>query len=713
MNTQISKIAFIISSLLTSSWALAETTKSAEDNNDELTDIEIVTVTGRPNLFGALKADTPLLETARSVSIETAEQFIEKGALTLDDTLTYSAGVVGETFGFSTRGDFIQVRGFDAFEYRDGMQSLSGNYNNTRPEVYTLEQVEVLKGPASVLFGPGSPGGIVNIVTKRPDVDLDNEAVFELGSFDRKQISLDVSADLSGDNSWLGRFVGIYRDSDTQIEQVQDDSIVLAPSLTYRMDDDTQFTLLFDYTKRESDSAHQFLPLSGTINPHPSGQQISNTVYLGEPGFNRFDTESFAVTFLAEHRIDDVWSLDMSSRYRDGESEYRQTWVSFTGAGNPRIDANGNGARSWYAVNGFSDQFQIDVRARANFDTGEAEHQLLIGASHQAIDNRNDLANIYGWDFSQGFPNPVGGVLNVFNPQYGFTAELPPLSRGAEAEDDILGLYIHDQISWNNWIVNMGVRFDSAESDNGSERADDNEASISASVLYQFDNGLSPYINYSESFRPVPGSVRNENGETTEQLLKPQEGEQVEVGLKYQPVGTRHFISLAWYDIELSNLPNPQALPNTFVQQLGVSSVTGVELEASANFDHWQVELNMALNDSEDPDGNQRSSIPEQQASLWTSYRPGGDLDGLTLGSGLRYVGQSESSALAANGFFTITTPSYTVMDLMASYRWDNWLAQLNVRNLGNREYYTTCLARGDCYPGEERNVVARLSYQF
>ena len=677
--------------------------------SDTESDIEVVEVIGQPNLFGALKSNTPLLETARSVSIETFDQFIEKGALTLDDTLNYSAGVVGDTFGFSTRGDFIKVRGFDAFEYRDGMQSLSGNYNNTRPELYTLEQVEVLKGPASVLFGPGSPGGIVNIVTKRPNANARNEVAIELGSFDRQQIAVDVSGNHS-DGKLLTRFVGLYRDSDTQISEVNDDSIVLAPSFTLAIDDVTKVSLLFDYTKRKSNAAHQFLPLTGTLRPLENGQFTDPTAYLGEPGFNQFDTESMAVTLLAEHQLNDVWSLDLSSRYRDGESTYRQTWIAFLGTGTPRVDANGFGARSWFKSDGFSTQFKVDFRARAQFSTVDADHSLLIGASHQTIDNRTDRSFLGGVDFTTF--QPVGGITNVLSPITGNMPLLPDISRGLETEDNITGFYIHDQIEYLDWLVNLGARFDDVENSLGDNADGENAISVSASIMYQFDSGISPYINYSESFTPVPGI-----DDLTQRALKPQEGEQVELGVKFQPTGSNHFVSAAYFEIDLSNLANPNALTaggNGISQQEGISSVDGLEIESIFNFEQVSLELNYTSLDSATPDGFQRDSIPEEQASIWASYRPVA-LDNLTLGGGIRYVGASQSTDLLATqtGFLTIDTPSYTVFDLHLGYKWNAWNAYLNVRNATDKHNFTTCLARGDCYPGEQRGVTARVTYQF
>lgn len=214
-------------------------------------DDRTIVITGTLTDFGATKSDTPIVETARSISIETEQDFEEKGAQSLDDALTYSAGVTAEPFGFSTRGDFAQVRGLDAPEYRDNLQYLFGFYNTTRQDLYTLEQIEVLKGPASVLYGAGSPGGIINVVTKRPHGVTEGEVRFEYGSFNRKQIATDINIAIPGaEEEAQFRFVGLLRDADTQIDEVGDEKFVLAPALTLRPGLGTEVTILANYPAR-------------------------------------------------------------------------------------------------------------------------------------------------------------------------------------------------------------------------------------------------------------------------------------------------------------------------------------------------------------------------------------------------------------------------------------------------------------------------------
>lgn len=681
--------------------------------------MEEVIVSGTMSRYSALKSDTPIMETARSVSIETIGQVIDKGALVLDDTFTYSAGVTGEVYGFATRGDWVTVRGLDVPQYQDSLQSLFGNYNNTRPHIYTLEQVEILKGPASVLYGKGSPGGIVNVVSKRPREEAAHEIVFDYGSFDRAQVAFDSTGKLDDAGQWLYRVVGVYRDADTQVDYVEDDQVVLAPSLTYRPGDDTNITLLLNYTDTESDTAAQFLPLYGTLYDAPNGRHIDSSTYTGEQDFNRYDAETKSVTLLADHQFNEVWGMEVTARYTDAKADYQQAWTSFIGGDryvyNPdgSLYKGGTVPRTFYRNDSTSEQLAVDARLRASFDTGALSHEVLMGVQYQdvTLGEAGYYAFALGYDFATGGPDATFGDrywLNVFNPRYG---NVPPKSQldslytvSPDSTSEDRGIYINDQISLDAWRITLGLRYDESESDSGTMEQEDDALSGAVGVLYQFDNGLAPYVSYATSFEPVIG----DNGDDDNpQPLDPQEGEQVEYGIKYQPKDFPAMVTLAWFDIEQSNLSDPQSLPNVVEQQSGKATFQGLELEAQMQFGDVSVELNASKIDTETADGFQVDSIPEKQASTWVQYQPGGALDGFKIGGGLRYLGKRYG------GQDIIETPSITLVDLMVGYEFGHWDLSLNARNAGDREYYGSCLARGDCFPGDERTIVGRVSYRF
>jgi iron complex outermembrane receptor protein len=701
--------------------AHAQAASDQEDSEDD----DVIVVTGQVSTFGATKSDTPILETSRSVSVITSEEWRERGALTLDDTLNYSAGVVGDTFGFSTRGDFPRVRGLNVPEYLDNIQVLFGFYNNARSDIYTLEQVEVLKGPASVLYGQGSPGGIINTVSKRAGPDaIGGEVFVEYGTYDRAQISGDVGMDLSGDGRITGRVVGLYRDAGTQVDFVNDDAIVIAPSLTFD-DGRTVATILANYTDRRSDTAHQFLPLSATacvsddvtvsepnICAGNISQEVNPSLYVGEPGFNRYDTESFSLTGLLEHRFNDALSFVATGRYRDNSADYRQTWISFLGTGNPRLLPDGTAiGRSWYHAPASSNQFAIDARIRAKFETGPVEHEILAGVNYQTIDTLLEAGFLYARPTS----------FNVFNPVYD-GSEIPAQAlfdavRGKSINEiDSTGYYINDQMTIGDLVLNAGVRFDELETGNGTTSQDDDATSFSFGALYRTPIGLNPYVNYSESFQAVIG-----NDSVTSEPLLPQEGEQIEVGVKFQPPGTRTYVTLAYFDIEQSNLPNPAGLPNAPSQQEGVAKIDGFELEAQTVLGDIFLEGAFSVIDTADPDGVRFPSVPEVQGSAWASWRPSsGPLAGFQLGGGVRFAEGNESTGtafLAANGFaptpVLIETDGYTVFDGLLGYNFDRYSITLNARNIFDTEYYGTCLARGDCFPGEGRTIQLRAGMRF
>ena len=434
--------------------------------------LEEVVVTGTLSQYSALKSDDAILEIARSISIETEQQIIDKGALTLADALTYSAGVYGRSFGFATRVDSVKVRGLEVPQYQDSLQSLFGNYNNARPDIYTLEQVEVLKGPASVLYGQGSPGGIVNVVSKRPKAEAATEIVAEYGSFDHKELAVDSTGKMTSGGDWLYRMVALYRDADTQVDYVDENTVVLAPSITWRPTEDTDITALVNYRKTESDTAAQFLPVEGTLLPAANGKKIDASTYYGEPDFNQYNTETKSLTLLANQRLSEAWLLEATARYTDGNADYQQAWGDFYGGSERFVYApdgsllgDGTVSRTFYRNDQESKQLAADIRFKADFSTGLFDHNVLIGGQYQNI--KNTAAGYYL--LFQGYPtaaNPSGGAgsINVFAPVYGDGLDQGLLDAAyvevGETEADSAGLYINDQIAFNNWRFTAGtVRF--------------------------------------------------------------------------------------------------------------------------------------------------------------------------------------------------------------------------------------------------------------
>ncbi|WP_053980363.1 TonB-dependent siderophore receptor [Marinagarivorans algicola] len=705
-------LGLVISALIGSAHttaAEAQATIKANAQTINAQTIEEVLVVGELGLYSATKSNTPIMETSRSISIETREQLRDKGVMRLDEAYTYSAGVLGETFGLATRGDWVRVRGLNVPQYQDSLQSLFGNYNNARAEVYTLEQVEILKGPASVLYGKGSPGGIVNIVSKRPQTETQHEMIAEAGSFNHKQVAVDSTGAINKTGTLLYRAVGVYRDSDTQVDFVDDNTVVIAPSLTWQPNDETRISLLANYTKTRSDTAAQFLPLYGTLLPTSNGQSIASDVYLGEPDFNQYDTNTHSLTLIAEHSINETWGLSFTARATDASVDYQQAWHAFLGGERYNYAQFPDDLipRSFYRSEASSKQFAGDLRLSGQLTTGSIEHSLLIGGQYQNVRTEDDSA--YAWALGFNSANPTLSDrtywLNPFAPVYGNIPNEATLQTywvdAPEHQYKDAGLYISDHITWGPWNLNAGVRYDSISANEGTSTQDDHAVSTSVGVLYETAIGLRPYINWAESFEPVIGG----NGNTQNPApLNPQEGEQTEIGVKYQPSGRQAYVTLAYFDIEQSNLNDPQALAGAIQQQSGMAKIDGIELESLMLFGDFNWELNLTKLNTVDTNGNTFASVAHKQASTWLGYRQAA---GFKAGVGVRYVGQS------FDGADNHRTPAYTLTDLMLGYSYSQWDFSLNIKNASNKQYYSTCLARGDCFTGKERMAVGRIGYTF
>ncbi|MEQ9314413.1 MAG: TonB-dependent receptor, partial [Henriciella sp.] len=513
------------------------------------------------------------------------------------------------------------------------------------------------------------------------------------------------------DGKLLFRMVGLYRDTGTQVEQVDEQTTVLMPSLSWLPTPDTTFTLIGLFQDTNSDTAAQFIPIKGTLEPLDDGTYLDWNLYAGEPGFNRYNTNSQQVTLLGEHRINEYLSLEGTALWRSGEADYHQAWPAFIGGTRYLNDVLATDvftdttvARTFYQGDNTFDQLAGDVRVRANFETGILEHDLLAGVQYQDVETDANSSYFFAGGALTG---DFRYVLDLKNPVYTGAPDqsaMDAIYNDAPTQNvQDLGLYVSDQISLGDWRFTLGVRSDNVENESGGASQDDDALSTSFGILYRFDNGFAPYASYSESFETVVGTDLAGN------QLEPEEARQYEVGFKYEPRGIPGLITAAYYDIEISNLPNPNSLPGNAAQQQGISTLKGFEVEGRLQFDQVFIQAAASTIDAENPNGFKLAAIPENQASIWTTWRPDGALEGFKAGAGIRYVGETVSE----NGTLRYVTPDYTLGDLMVGYEWEHWDLAVNARNVTDEEYLTGCLTRGDCFPGLRRTVVANLRYKF
>lgn len=677
------------------------------------------------------KSDTPLREIPQSVSVVGAQQIRDQGAQTYQEALRYVPGVIADGYGFDSRADSSFVRGTEAAEFLDGLKRTFNYYVYTyKIDPYFMERIEVLRGPPSVLYGQAPVGGIVNSVSKRPQEEDYREVTVEYGSFDWMTVKTDMTGKLTEDGKWTYRLVGALRDADTQVDYVPNDHMALSPSITYKPVAGTSITLLGHFQNDDSGSTQQFLPHVGTRFPGPSGI-IPFDRFVGEPGFDRYDTDVKSGSLFVDHKFDETFRLRSNVRYTDVHNVYDTYYPAFFYGqelvdpyfpySDPQMEtmrrAKGEGIAD-------TSQWNTDTNLEAKFDTGAIRHKVVGGVdfSHFTSSQRSGEAislnpfNVY--DPVYGQPETLGIPqydVNGYIVGYDIVSSIPIQFVDHQTINQT-GVYVQDQIKLGNWIAVLGARHDwlhqDSTTDNPYEGSSDavdqrNEATTyRAGLMYEFSFGLTPYVSYAQSFVPVIG--RKEGGGA----FDPQEGEMYEVGFKYQPPGTSFMLNGAVYDITESNRlasgPNP-----LFSIQSGEVSIRGFEIEAVGNVtEHLKIVGGYSFTDAEYTGGDQKGfrveSVPEHMASLWAMYSFDEPvLKGWSVGAGVRYIGSSW------DGYDELKTPPVGLVDAMIAYDAGQWRWSLNGTNLEDKEYLSTCLARGDCFRGNRRAVTTALTYRF
>lgn len=652
------------------------------------------------------KTDTPIVEVPRSVSVVTREQMEDRKVHNLNDALRYTAGVMSSGYGSDTRADWLRVRGFDPTQFLDGLPLPKGSYANPKQETWNLERIAVLRGPASSVYGQTPPGGLLDMVSLRPQAETSHEVEVQTGSYNHKQINFDTTGKVTDDGSVLYRVSGVVRDSNTAIDHVPDKRYNIAPSLTWNIDPDTHLTFLSQYTRDDTGITGQFLPLQGTKLASPVGK-ISHHKNLGDPDWEYYDRTYYALGYAFDHRFNDVWQFRQNLRYTKSDLSFQSLSV---GTGATAVDADGNISRSAGKVDEDISQFAVDNNFQADFNTGDIQHTLLLGLDHQRS-NTN-----YRWLFGDG------GTTNVVNPVYGGNIADPTFAFYDYGQKTFqTGLYAQDQMALDNWRFTLGGREDWIHTGtvfhNNNDLTStqrDHKFSSNVGLSYVFDNGFTPYLSYTESFQPASGATVSAT-----ESLKPTEGRQYEAGLKFQPPGTKALFTAAVFDIRQKNV---SVTENSITRQVGEIKVRGFELEATADVtDNLKLVGNYTYNDSEilkgDDKGNRMAQIPRNQATAWADYTwHTGPLAGFGAGAGVRYVGDTYGNT--ANTDFG-HVGSYTIYDASVHYDLGYLNSALkgaslavNANNLFNKDYLATCDGFW-CYYGDERRVTASVNYKW
>jgi len=666
----------------------------------------------------ATKTDTPILEIPQSINVVTAEQVQNQGARNLTQALRYTPGLnIG---GFTDRNsiaDEITSRGFAPTPlYFDGAYVPYAGSLGGAPQIdpYTLERIEVLKGPSSVLFGQNQPGGLINMVSKRPTSEARNQVRLGAGSYNRVNGAFDSSGPLDEQGEFAYRLIGLANKGNEQVDHTHSERTLLAPSLSWTPNEATSLTLLAQIQHDEGAPDYQSLPRVGSLDRGPNGERIDRNFYSGDSRYNDYRRDQLILGYELRHDFNDDLTLRSTARYIDIRDRYRGFYLrSFAsdGAGGTDYTRANRTKLDWRQHN---IAWTLDNNLEYTFATGALQHTALVGVDYRHFSRRYD-----GYNANNVLPVDLYGKNN-----YDTSSVVPTLDTRWDNTVRQTGLYVQDQIRLDQWVLTIGGRQDWAELDNkdllahsiASQR--DSKFTGRVGLTYLTSFGLAPYVSYSQSFLPSVGTEAPERGG---KAFEPTEGEQYELGVKYQP-WEKTLLTASLYQVKQKNVLTGDTEYPQYQAQDGEVRSRGVELELKTSLEAFDVLAAAGYIDSiytastYGDEGNRSEAQAPVSASLWVDYHvTAAGLDGLTVGGGARYTGRKPGDS--SNSF---DVPAYTVYD--ATLRYDlgrlqpslrGLQASLNVQNLFDRKYVSDCNYSFGCYYGQERVASVQMSYDW
>jgi len=643
----------------------------------------------------ASKTDTPLIETPRSVSVITADEMEERKVRNVEEALSYTSGVQVSPNGNDPRFDQINVRGFAVTsnaDFRDGLkQSNTGwlSYFYTQP--YALERVEVVKGPNSVLYGQVSPGGMVNRISKRPTEEALHEVELQVGTDQHHQGQFDLSGPVSEDGEWLYRLTGLAKESKSDLVGVIDDNLYLSPQVTWKPTEDTKVTVFGEAQERET---------AGSTRPYQYSSGVLSYFWTGDEDFDGLKQSQYLAGYEVEHSFNNTFTARQSLRFGDVDTENQYLTSS--------LQADGHTFnRTAYGVYEDMQSVVADTSLQSDFATGPIDHTVITGLDVSKIDAHVEY-------LSGSAP-----TIDMNNPNYHQSINKPSnYITHQDIDATQMGLYAQDQLSWDKWRFSLGLRHDWTESDKtnlltGVTTNQKDEATTgSVGLVYLFDNGVAPYASYATSFIPEVGTDLYGNA------YKPTEGEMYEVGVKYQPQGSKGYITASLFDLTEQNVKTTDPDNSSNQIQTGEQRARGLELEARmelsadtsliATYTYQDIEITKSTKGDE---GNTPSGKPEHMVSAWATHSvPDGMFAGFELGAGGRWIGSSYKTNDNDE-----KNDDYAIFDARVAYDLDKVIPgttfAVNATNLTDNDY-VMCVS-GYCYRGRGRSIIASINYQW
>ncbi len=629
-----------------------------------------------PDATTATKTDIPLQDTPASIQVIPKQVIEDRRVVRLNELADNVSGVTPQSGygGLSSQGYYLRGFPLEFESFRNGFRDFG--FISPR-DVANVERVEFLKGPASVLYGGGFAfSGLVNTVTKKPVTEPLYDLNFTIGNNDFYRPTLDFGGALTEDKSLAYRLNVAYENADSFRDFNENESIFVAPALTWQIGDRTKITAEFEYQNYNYVFDRGLLPSEIFLD-------LPISRFLGEPGVNDAEFDSFSGTYDFEHKFSDNW------KFRQGFNAVNisgnEVSVVTSNFDPPFVESDGRTLpREVSSSDESSENYALQNEISGKFNTGAIAHNVLFGV---------ELAKYrFAYDFFDASINSI----DIFDPVYGAEPSAFVASSAEEYGSDNIGVYLQDfaEIS-SQFKVLAGLRLDWNDSfykdtltNSFNFEQSDFAASPRLGVVYQPIKATSIYASWTNSFNPEIFS-RNATGEAFE----PSKGEQFEIGVKQEFLDGKASATLALYDLTKKNVLTTDPDNPDFSIQTGEQKSRGVELDMAGKIlPGWNIIATYAYTDafvSEDediPEGDRLSGVAENTASLWTTYElQSGDLQGLGFGFGLYFVGDREVQIPN-----TIQLDSYVRADAAIFYRRNNYELALNFKNLTDTEYYST-----------------------
>lgn len=762
----LSTLALVVGMLTVSSAAHAAAEASAAESGSD----EQIIVTGlrEAGIASATKTDTPLIETPQTITVIDTEELQRRNAISLNQAVGYVAGVAANQRGGTvSRYDQMFVRGFAPGFFLDGMRLIAGPYSTPQTDFNRIDQIDIMKGPASVLYGNGTPGGLINLTSKMPESEALGRIEAQAGNYDSLRVVADLNQPLDSDGRWRARLVGGWQKTDGFTKLTESERYHVSPMIAFVPDENTSITVIASYQHAPSGSGYSGVPAYGSVLPNPSGP-LPYHRNTGDPAYEVYDHKQKSVSALLRHTFSESLAFRSNFRFQNNKLRYRQFYVAGFATTGSGLNVNTDYSTVTRGGGGADEDFDtltFDNSLNAKFGTGGIEHDVLVGLDYLRITGENFQ------QFNTGqSANPLTSIpdLNLYAPVYGgvvpsfdLTVLSPSYTNSYSARDQI-GVYIQDQITIGQLHLIASGRWDwydqrTLNKKNGTRTPLSQDAfTMRLGALYEFEFGLSPYVSYSESFEPQAGTDYLGNS------FVPTTGKMREAGAKYQPRGLNVLFTVSAYELKRQNVPVGDPLAGTGGRpansqiQIGETRVRGVEIEGrgevSPGFDMifaWTytdalitqgapavapvapTATRLGSNGTPSTTGTVPLGVPEWQASAFLSYDFGkagaGEqpLGGLSVGGGFRYVGGSFGSTSykvvnSVTTFETFKTRGFTLVDAMIGYdlgylrpALQGLSLAVNAQNLFDKKHVAACFFTNSCYFGASRTVVGSIRYRW